>query len=259
MTREPVIRVQGLRTRIGVTLIHDGVDLEIQRNQVVAVMGGSGAGKTMLLQEIAMLYRPTAGSIRLFGTELEEIDPQRAGGLRRRMGVMFQQGALLSSLTVLDNVALPLREHTRLSDEMIRELAGLKIALVGLPPATAFKYPRELSGGMLKRAAMARALALDPELLLLDEPTAGLDPVNATAIDELVLSLKQELGLTVFMVTHDMDSLWRVTDRVAFLGDRKVLACDRMEALSGNPHPLIESYFQGRRGRRGRESMWAKN
>ncbi len=180
----------------------------------------------------------------------------KAFALRRRWGVLFQHGALFSSLTVAENVAVPLREHTRLSNALIREIAAIKIALTGLPPASAAKYPNELSGGMLKRAALARAIALDPELLFLDEPTAGLDPESASGLDELIQHLKELLGLTVMMVTHDLDSLWRVTDHVAVLGEGKILGTGTMEELSRSDDPLIREYFYGPRGRAAWEQAW---
>jgi phospholipid/cholesterol/gamma-HCH transport system ATP-binding protein len=244
-----VIAIRGLRTCFGETCIHDGLDLSIEAGEVVAIVGGSGTGKSVLLREIIMLVRPAGGSVRLFGEEVVGIEEGGADRLRRRFGVMFQQGALFSSLTVLENVCVPLREHTELSDSLIRELALLKVALAGLPPSAAGKYPGELSGGMLKRAAVARALALDPELLFLDEPSAGLDPVSAGALDDLILQLAASLGLTVVLVTHDLDSLWRVTDRVAFLGEKRVLEMGTMKQLSQSDKPLIQEYFQGPRGR----------
>jgi phospholipid/cholesterol/gamma-HCH transport system ATP-binding protein len=185
----------------------------------------------------------------LFGEDVSVLREAEADRMRRRFGVMFQQGALFSSLNLLENVAMPLREHTRLSKQLIEELAVLKIILAGLPTSAVYKYPRELSGGMLKRAAVARALALDPELIFLDEPTAGLDPVSAGDFDELVLQLKESLGLTIVMVTHDLDTLWRTTDRVAFLGEKRVLRYASMSDLSRDDHPLIKHYFQGPRGR----------
>ncbi len=245
----PVIEVRGLRTQFGALVLHQDLDLSVRRGEVLAIVGGSGSGKTTLLREIALLERPAAGSIRLFGEELAGIGEAEAFGLRRRFGMMFQQGALFSSLTVRENIAVPLREHTRLPARLIAEIAELKIALVGLPAHAAGRYPRELSGGMVKRAAVARALALDPGLLFLDEPTAGLDPVGAGGFDELVLALQQALGLTVVMVTHDLDSLWRITDRVAFLGERRVLACAPMAELTRAAQPLIRAYFGGPRGR----------
>ncbi len=250
---DTVIRVRGLRTQFGATVIQDNLDLDVRRGEVVALVGGSGSGKTTLLRAIIMLLQPTAGSIQLFGQEVIGIGDSAAFRLRRRFGMLFQQGALFSSLTVRENVAVPLREHTRLPAGRIAEIADLKIALAGLPADAGAKLPRELSGGMLKRAALARALALDPALLFLDEPTAGLDPVSAGAFDELVVQLKESLKLTVVMVTHDLDTLWSATDRVAFLGEKRVIGYAPMRELTVAEHPLIRAYFEGPRGRAAQE------
>ena len=250
---DAVIAVRGLRTQFGATVIHENLDLDIRRGEIVALVGGSGSGKTTLLRAIIMLLQPVAGSIELFGEEIVGIGEVAAFRLRRRFGMLFQQGALFSSLTVRENVAAPLREHTRLPARRIMDIADLKIALAGLPADAGNKLPRELSGGMLKRAALARALALDPALLFLDEPTAGLDPVSAGAFDELVVQLKESLGLTVVMVTHDLDTLWSATDRVAFLGEQRVIGYAPMRELTRAEHPLIRAYFEGPRGRAARE------
>lgn len=252
---EIVIAVRGLRTQFGATVIHHLLDLDIRRGEIVALVGGSGSGKTTLLRVMIMLLQPAAGSIRLFGEEIVGISDSAAFRLRRRFGMLFQQGALFSSLTVRENIAVPLREHTRLSAPRIAEIADLKIALAGLPTDAGAKLPRELSGGMLKRAALARALALDPALLFLDEPTAGLDPVSAGAFDELVVQLKESLKLTVVMVTHDLDTLWQATDRVAFLGEQRVIGYAPMQELTVAEHPLIRAYFEGPRGRAAREQV----
>lgn len=254
--REPMIEVGHVQTRFGQSVIHQDVSLTVYRGEVFALVGGSGSGKSVLLREIIMLHRPAGGSIRVFGQEIIGIGDAEALALRRRCGVMFQYGALFGALTVAENVAVPLREHTSLSETLIREIVTLKIALARLPADSATKYPRELSGGMMKRAALARAIALDPELLFLDEPTAGLDPVSAGALDELVQDLKELLGLTVFMVTHDLDSLWRVTDRVAVLGKGQVIGVGSMQELSQADDPLIREYFHGPRGRAAREQQW---
>ncbi len=252
---ENVIEIRDLTMYFGSVCIHEGINLEVRRGETLAIAGGSGSGKTTLFREILMLLPPTAGSLKVLGQELRSLNESAARELRKRIGVMFQQGALFSALTVLENVAFPLREHTNLPTRLIRELALLKIALAGLPLEAAFKYPRQLSGGMLKRAAVARAIALDPELLFLDEPSTGLDPVSANAFDELILQLKESLALTVVMVTHDLNTLWRVTDRVAFLGDKKVLRLASIEELSQDPHPLIRAYFEGPRGRAVKQSQ----
>lgn len=245
----PVIAIRNLCNGFGSVIIHQHLDLDIHRGEVVALVGGSGSGKTTLLRSIIMLLQPISGSIKLFGQEIIGINEQAAFQLRRRFGMLFQQGALFSSLTVRENVGVPLREHTSLSIKDIAEIADLKIALAGLPADAGSKLPRELSGGMLKRAALARALALDPALLFLDEPTAGLDPVSAGAFDELVSQLKKSLGLTVVMVTHDLDTLWQTTDRVAFLGEKRVIGYAPMAELTHSEHPLIQAYFEGPRGR----------
>lgn len=253
--REVVIRVRGVRTVFGSRVIHDGIDLDVYRGEVLALVGGSGSGKSTLMREMIMLHQPDGGSVRLFDTELVGISQRSAQQLRRRLGVLFQQGALFSGMTVLQNTGMPLREHTRLDDAMIDALARVKIAQAGLPQAAAALFPSELSGGMIKRAALARAMALDPEILFLDEPTSGLDPTSAGAFDELVLQLKDMLGLTVLMVTHDLDSLWRVADRVAVLGDAKLQGVDSMEVLSRSTQPHIREYFEGPRARRAREQQ----
>ncbi|HEY9199423.1 MAG TPA: ATP-binding cassette domain-containing protein [Gammaproteobacteria bacterium] len=244
-----VLELRGIATRFGEVSIHEQLDLSVRRGEVLALVGGSGSGKTTLLHEMIMLRRPSAGSIRLLGEEIVDANPEVMQRLRQRFGVLFQQGALFSALSVLQNVAVPLREHTDLDAALIDRIALLKIQQAGLPADAALKYPSELSGGMIKRAALARAMALDPQLLFLDEPTAGLDPASASAFDELVLRLKQWLGLTVVMVTHDLDSLWRVADRVAVLGDRKVVAVAPMAELARVDHPAVRVYFEGPRAR----------
>ena len=249
MSQQAVIEIEGLKNQFGSLVIHENLDMVVYRGEVIALVGGSGSGKTTLLRAIIMLLRPVAGSIRIFGQNSLSLDKHEADLLRRRFGMMFQHGALFSALTVKENVLVPLREHTTLPLPLLNELAELKIALAGLPAHAIDKYPGELSGGMLKRAALARALALDPDLLFLDEPTAGLDPVAAGALDELVVQLKESLGLTVVMVTHDLDSLWRTTDRVAFLGEKRVIAFAPMPELVQSSHPLIRNYFQGPRAR----------
>ncbi|MDE2089917.1 MAG: ATP-binding cassette domain-containing protein [Gammaproteobacteria bacterium] len=253
---QPVIEVHGLRTRFGDAVVHDGVDLEIRRGEIFAIAGPSGCGKSTLLREIILLQRPQAGTIHVFGRDVAGLDDAQALALRRRWGVMFERGALFSSLTVAQNVAVPLREHTDLDEALIEQIAAVKIALSGLPADAGAKYPNELSGGMRKRAALARAIALDPELLFLDEPTAGLDPLSAAGIDDLVKNLKRLLGLTIMMVTHDLDSLWRVADRVAVLGEGRVVGMGTMEELSASDHPTIREYFYGPRGRAAREQAW---
>lgn len=252
----PVIEVRGLHTRFGDAVVHDGVDLEVRRGEIFAIAGPSGCGKSTLLHEIILLQRPQAGTIRVFGRDIAGLDDAQALALRRRWGVMFQRGALFSSLTVAHNVALPLREHTGLSAGLIEQIAAIKVALAGLPAGAGAMYPDELSGGMRKRAALARAIALDPQLLFLDEPTTGLDPLSAAGIDDLVRNLKQLLGLTIMMVTHDLDLLWRVADRVALLEEGRVVGMGTMEQLADSDHPLVREYFYGPRGRAAREQAW---
>jgi phospholipid/cholesterol/gamma-HCH transport system ATP-binding protein len=246
---QAIIEIHDLKTRFGAQVIHENLELSIYHGEVVGIVGGTGSGKSVLLREILMLAKPAAGSIRVFGQEIVGAPLSRLTRLSQRFGMLFQQGALFTSLTIRENVAIPLHEHTHLNRKLINEIAELKIALVGLPANAADKYPDQLSGGMIKRAALARALALDPDLLFLDEPSAGLDPVSANELDELILQLKDSLRLTVVLVTHDLDSLWRVTDRVAFLGERRVIGYDRVVVLSQSDHPLIKAYFSGPRGR----------
>ena len=249
---ETVLELRDVCTRFGDVSVHENVDLDVRRGEILALVGGSGSGKTTLLHEMIMLRQPSSGSIRMFGEDVVGARSELMERLRQRFGVLFQQGALFSALTVLQNVAVPLREHTRLDEAFIEQVALLKILQAGLSADAALKFPSELSGGMIKRAALARAMALDPQLLFLDEPTAGLDPVSAAAFDELVLRLKQWLGLTVVMVTHDLDSLWRVADRVAVLGDRRVVAVAPMAELAQVDHPAVRAYFEGPRARAAR-------
>ena len=246
---EAVIDIENLKTCFGSTWVHNGVNLSVRRGEILGIVGGSGSGKTTLLREILMLQSPTSGSIKIFNKEMTNASPATRLAIQSQWGVLFQQNALFSSLTVLENVAFPLHEHVALGADTIDELALLKILSVGLSIGDASKYPAELSGGMQKRAALARAIALDPELIFLDEPTSGLDPDSAAGLDELVLNLQATMGLTIVMITHDLDSLWRITNRVAFLGDGKVLCVENMKALVKNPHPLIQEFFKGPRGR----------
>jgi phospholipid/cholesterol/gamma-HCH transport system ATP-binding protein len=246
---ETVIEIKQLRTQFGQSIIHDDLNLSIYRGEVIALIGGSGTGKTTLMREIIRLEKPKAGSIEVFGQTILNRPDSELAWLSRRCGVMFQQGALFSSLTVLENIAVPLQEYTKLSAQLIHEIALFKIALVGLPSEVGIKYPSQLSGGMIKRVALARALALDPEILFLDEPTAGLDPIGAGALDELILQLKTLLGLTVVVVTHDLDSLWKITDRIAVLADKRVIAVAPIQTLLQLEHDWLQAYFHGPRGR----------
>lgn len=243
-----VIRVRGLVNRIGGNLIHDHVDLDVKRGEVLGIVGGSGAGKSVLLRCLIGLMRPTEGSIRVFGDDIQELMPRELRAIEMRWGVLFQEGALFSSQTVAENIQVPLREYTGMSQELMNEIAAMKIAMVGLPEDAARKYPAQLSGGMKKRAGLARALALDPEIVFLDEPTAGLDPISAAKFDELVRGLQKSLNLTVVMVTHDIDTLRATTDRIAVLVDKN-LRIGTIDSLRNDPNPWIQEYFSGPRGR----------
>lgn len=245
---ETAIRVQGLETRFGTNVVHENLDLEVYRGEVLGLVGGSGTGKSVLLNTIVGLRQPDAGHIEVLGQDMSSGNAASRAALRRRWGVLFQDGALFSSLTVLQNIEVPLRFHTRISETLRHELAAVKLSLAGLPPDAGPKYPGELSGGMRKRAGLARALALDPDILFLDEPTAGLDPIGAASFDSLIGDLRASLGLTVVMVTHDLDSLYAICDRVAVLVDRRVKV-GTIKELMNEPDPWIHEYFGGPRGR----------
>ncbi|QJE73154.1 ABC transporter ATP-binding protein [Aerophototrophica crusticola] len=244
----PVIRVRGLHTRFGAQVVHAGVDLDVRKGEVLGLVGGSGTGKSVLLKQIVGLLRPSAGSIEVLGKDALNLSDRDRLNLQSRWGLLFQDGALFSSLTVLENIKVPLQEHTTLPPDLIEDIARVKVGMVGLAPDAAAKYPSQLSGGMRKRAGLARALALDPEILFLDEPTAGLDPIGAAAFDELIGSLQKSLGLTVFMVTHDLDSLYAICDRIAVLIDKRLIV-GTIDSLLQETHPWIKDYFHGPRGR----------
>ena len=242
-TEEAVIELSKVSTSFGTHVVHADIDLEVRRAEIFALIGGSGSGKSTLLREMILLHRPNSGSIKVLGIDLQSLDETEALEMRQRWGVMFQHGGLFGSLTVLENVGLPLREHTDLADRLIDEIAASKLAMAGLAVEVGAQYPSELSGGMMKRASLARALALDPELLFLDEPTAGLDPSSAAGVDELVLKLRDLFGLTIVMITHDLDLLWQVADRVAVLADGKVQGTGSMAELSRVDNPAIRQIF----------------
>jgi len=248
-TSEVVVEVRGLCNRFGRQSVHENLDLDIRRGEIIGVVGGSGTGKSVLLRSIVGLRQPSAGSVRVFGENLQDLGPAQRAKVERRFGVLFQQGALFSSLTVTENIALPLIENAGLTRPEAEQLAQLKLLLAGLPANAGAKYPAELSGGMIKRAALARALALDPDILFLDEPTAGLDPIGAAAFDQLLLTLRDALGLSVFLVTHDLDTLYTITDRVAVLSQKRVLVADTLQRVAATDDPWIQEYFHGPRGR----------
>lgn len=247
--REVVIEVRDLVTRFGTHTVHDGLNLDVFRGEVLGIVGGSGTGKSVLLREIAGLTEPASGAIRVFGTDMLRASLAERQNVERRWGVMFQDGALFSALTVAENVEVPMRGQTNLDPKTRRALAELKVSLAGLPRNANDKYPSELSGGMKKRAGLARALALDPEIVFLDEPTAGLDPIGAAAFDQLIRELQKSLGLTVFLVTHDLDSLHAVCDRIAVLAEKKVLVTGTMSEMLTVDHPWVHEYFHGPRAR----------
>ena len=247
---QPIITVRGLRNSFGEQVIHDGLDLEVCRGEILGVVGGSGTGKSVLMRSIIGLQTPDAGEVEVLGETMVDRTEDEAKNIRRRWGILFQNGALFSTLTVAENVEVPIREYfPYLQPPLLDEIASYKIAMSGLPANAGPKYPSELSGGMRKRAGLARALALDPELLFLDEPTAGLDPIGAAAFDELIASLQKRLDLTVFLITHDLDTLITICDRVAVLADKKVVAVDTIPNLLALDHPWIQEYFNGPRGR----------
>ena len=248
---EFAIRIRGLRNQFGDAVVHDDLDLDVRSGEILGVVGGSGTGKSVLMRSIVGLQTPAAGEIEVYGKTLDTItDQEESRDLRRRWGVMFQGGALFSTLSVAENIQVPLREYyPRLDQKLLDEIAAYKVAMVGLPPDAGPKYPAELSGGMVKRAGLARALALDPALLFLDEPTAGLDPIGAAKFDELIRGLADTMGLTVFLITHDLDSLYATCDRVAVLAEKKVIAVGTIPELLATEHPWIQEYFNGPRGR----------
>lgn len=249
-----IVEVRGVRNQFGAQVVHDGLDLDLRRGEILSVVGGSGTGKSVLLRTIVGLNRPAAGSVTVFGEDLLNVPVARRRAIERRFGVLFQKGALFSSLTVAENVALPMIEHAGLPAGEAAELAALKIALAGLPAGAGAKYPSDLSGGMVKRAALARALALDPDILFLDEPTAGLDPIGAAAFDQLILTLRDALGLTVFLVTHDLDTIHTITDRVAVLSQKRVLVNASLAEVVATDDDWIRDYFHGPRGRAAAEA-----
>jgi phospholipid/cholesterol/gamma-HCH transport system ATP-binding protein len=247
---DTIICVKGLRNSFGDAVVHDGLDLSVRRGEILGVVGGSGTGKSVLMRSIIGLQTPDEGEVEVFGQSMIGREDTEAKNIRRRWGVLFQNGALFSTLTVAENVQVPIREYYRRIDEqLLNEIAAYKVAMTGLPADAGPKYPSELSGGMRKRAGLARALALDPELLFLDEPTAGLDPIGAANFDELTRGLQETLGLTVFLITHDLDTLHAICDRVAVLADRRVIAVGTIPELLALDHPWIQEYFNGPRGR----------
>ncbi|HET6552511.1 MAG TPA: ABC transporter ATP-binding protein [Dyella sp.] len=252
--QDEVIQVRNLVNRFGAQAVHEHLDLDVHRGEILGVVGGSGTGKSVLLRSIVGLRRPTSGQVHVFGKDLLSLSPEQRSQVERRFGVLFQNGALFSSLNIVENVAMPLIEHAGLARADAQSLAGVKLALAGLPAGAETKYPSELSGGMVKRAALARALALDPEILFLDEPTAGLDPISAAAFDQLILTLRNALGLTVFLVTHDLDTLYTICDRVAVLSQKKVLVVGPLDEVAKCDDAWVQSYFHGPRGRAAEEA-----
>jgi phospholipid/cholesterol/gamma-HCH transport system ATP-binding protein len=250
MNDQTIITIRGLKNSFGDQIVHDGIDLDVRRGEILGVVGGSGTGKSVLMRSVIGLQKPDAGEIHVLGESMIDRDEDEAKNIRRRWGILFQNGALFSTLTVAENVEVPIREYFPfVVPPLLDEIASYKIAMSGLPTEAGPKYPSELSGGMRKRAGLARALALDPELLFLDEPTAGLDPIGAAGFDELIQSLQKRLDLTVFLITHDLDTLYAICDRVAVLADRKVIAVGTIPELLALDHPWIQEYFNGPRGR----------
>ena len=243
MTSKVVIKLKDVCTEFGAHKVHTDLNLEVRRGEILAIAGGSGSGKSVLLRELVSLQQPTSGSIEIFGEDTATFNAAQKHRLAMRWGVMFQHGGLFSSLTVLENIELPLREHSQLPNDVIADIARWKLSLTGLKPEDGFKSPNELSGGMVKRASLARALALDPELLFLDEPTSGLDPASVTGVNDLILRTRKQFGMTIVIISHEIELLWQVCDRVAILGERKVLAVGSMQELSNNPHPIVRAYF----------------
>ncbi|MBT5572444.1 MAG: ABC transporter ATP-binding protein [Alphaproteobacteria bacterium] len=249
-----ILDISGLRTQFGASVIHDNLVLKVQPGEIMGIVGGSGTGKSVLLRTILGLNKPAAGKIKMFGEDITDCPDEERRKVLRRMGVLFQDGALFSSMTVAQNIEVPLAEHTDISPELRAEISDVKINLVGLPLDAANKYPSELSGGMRKRAGLARALALDPEILFLDEPTAGLDPIGAARFDELIRELRDALGLTVMMVTHDLDSLNAICDRIAVLLDKRIKV-GTMQELMADDHPWLHDYFHGPRARAAQDTV----
>ncbi len=248
-TGRHVIEVEGLKTQFGDFVVHDNLDLNVRAGEILGVVGGSGTGKSVLMRAIIGLKPPSAGTVKVFGEDYYKADDKTRQAIEQRWGVLFQGGALFSSMTVAQNVMAPIREHLKLPEELAKDIAALKISMSGLPEEAGSKFPSELSGGMRKRAGLARALALDPEIVFLDEPTAGLDPIGAAKFDDLIVNLKESLGLTVFMVTHDLDTLHATCDRVAVLAEKRVIACGPLNEVRRTDHPWIQEYFSGPRGR----------
>ena len=240
---EPVIEISGLKNYLGGQWVHSNVNLNVEKGEILAIIGGSGSGKTTVIRSVLMLQKPTAGTIRIFGEDIATLSDEAANKLKRRWGMLFQHSALFSAMTVLQNIMFPMKELTTLDKDFIQELALLKLSLVGLPKEAANKFPSQLSGGMQRRAAAARAIALDPELLFLDEPTSGLDPLSARQFDNLIVFLRNALNLTVVIVSHDIESLKRCTDRVAFIGGGEIISVQPINELMKNKHPMIADYF----------------